>query len=117
MSDRRHFFTIQEISNRLDIPKPTLRFWEKELDGIIAPIRTPGGQRRYNARHISVIQEIHNLRKDGMSINDIKIKLSPGREEKSAYSVPSPIDSLAEQVSELVKKEIKRFFETEFSNS
>ena len=117
MSERSAFLTIQEISNRLNIPKPTLRYWEKELDGIIVPIRTPGGQRRYSSEHISVIEEINNLRKEGMSIRDIKNKLGNACEENRVNLTVSPIDSLANQVSEIVKQEIKRFLETEFSNS
>jgi len=36
--------SIQEVSTFLNVPKPTLRFWEKELDGILVPSRTRGGQ-------------------------------------------------------------------------
>ena len=39
--------SIAEISNKLKIPKHTLRFWEKEFHGMIVPLRTQGGQRRY----------------------------------------------------------------------
>jgi DNA-binding transcriptional MerR regulator len=117
MSKTEHPITIQELSDRLNIPKPTLRFWEKSLDGIIDPIRTPGGQRRYKVQHISIIAKVNSLRKEGMSISDIKTKLSHAVDDLDPGFNSNPIDSLADQVSQLVKQEIKRFFETEFSNS
>ena len=116
-SKYQQIYTIQQISRKLDIPKSTLRFWEKELEGFILPVRTPGRQRRYTMEHLSIIIEISRMRKQGMSISEIKQKLSYGCEEKKNYFVTSPIDLLADQVSELVKKEIKRFFEIKFSNS
>jgi DNA-binding transcriptional MerR regulator len=116
-SKYQQLYKIQQISRKLDIPKSTLRFWEKELEGFILPVRTSGGQRRYTMEHLSIIIEISRMRKQGMSISEIKQKLSYGCEEKKNHFVTSPIDLLADQVSELVKKEIKRFFETEFSNS
>ncbi|MBL7224540.1 MAG: MerR family transcriptional regulator [Desulfobacteraceae bacterium] len=33
MGSLRQFLTIQQVSQKLDIPKPTLRFWEKEFVG------------------------------------------------------------------------------------
>jgi len=42
-----NLISIQEISALLKVAKPTLRFWEKEFEGILVPLRTRGGQRRY----------------------------------------------------------------------
>ena len=50
----------------------------------------------------------HELLTDWKPLSEIKQKLSYGCEEKKNYFVTSPIDLLADQVSELVKKEIKR---------
>lgn len=36
-------FTIQQISQKCDVPKSTLRFWEKRLGPLFSPIRSPGG--------------------------------------------------------------------------
>ncbi len=68
--------SIKEVSHKLRIPKHTLRFWEKELNGITVPHRTDGGQRRYTLEHISTIKEIKKFRKKGMSLTEIKGKLS-----------------------------------------
>jgi DNA-binding transcriptional MerR regulator len=47
MKEEAILYTIQQLSEKLKISKPTLRFWEKELKNIIVPRRTGGGQRRY----------------------------------------------------------------------
>ena len=70
--------TIQQVSQKLDVPKPTLRFWEKEFEGIPVPLRTNGGQRRYAPEHISVIKKIEMLKKAGLSLIQIKRKLGKG---------------------------------------
>ena len=75
--------TIQQVSQKLDVPKPTLRFWEREFDGILVPLRTSGGQRRYAPEHISVIKEIKMLKKDGLSLVEIKRKLGKGERSES----------------------------------
>jgi hypothetical protein len=37
---KNRLLSIQEVSALLKVPKPTLRFWEKEFEGILAPLRT-----------------------------------------------------------------------------
>jgi UDP-N-acetylglucosamine 4,6-dehydratase len=64
--------SIQEVSDRLRVPKHTLRFWEKECQGLFEPLRTPGGQRRYTPEDISIIEEIKKLRKRGKGLAEIK---------------------------------------------
>ena len=49
--------TIQEVSDRAGISKHTLRFWERELNGVIVPLRTKGGQRRYTLETLSRLLE------------------------------------------------------------
>jgi DNA-binding transcriptional MerR regulator len=74
-----NLISIQEVSALLNVPKPTLRFWEKELEGILAPLRTDGGQRRYTVENIAVIEEIKKLKSKGMSLPEIKRKLGKGQ--------------------------------------
>ncbi len=78
MDSPRQFPTIQQVSQKLDVPKPTLRFWEKEFEGILVPLRTNGGQRRYAPEHVPVIEEIKMLKKAGLSLIEIKGKLGKG---------------------------------------
>ena len=61
--------TIKEIENILDIPRATIRFYEKE--GLINPQREENGYRDYSKDDVEKIKKIVILRKIGMSVNDI----------------------------------------------
>ena len=117
--------TIRQVSQKLDVPKPTLRFWERAFDGILVPLRTNGGQRRYAPEHISVIEEIKMLKKAGLSLVEIKRKLGKGQRsvvgcqrletgsQRAGDGQMEGIDLLAERVAEVVKMEVLRFFQEE----
>ena len=113
MDHLEQLFTIQQISRKLNIPKPTLRFWEKELDGIINPLRTPGGQRRYTIEHLSLIQKINRLRKQGMRLSEIKTKLNYLNAEMKLPTNPVDLEVLVERVTQVVKSEIYRLLNHE----
>ena len=134
MDIQEQAITIQQVSQKLDIPKPTLRFWEREFEGILVPLRTNGGQRRYAPEHISVIEEIKMLKKSGLSLVEIKRKLGKGQRsavrcqrsenmqkagglmsetgsQRPGDGRTEGIDLLAERVAEVVKMEILQFFQ------
>ena len=111
MDREKQLFTIQQLSNRLNIPKPTLRFWEKELEGIFVPHRTQGGQRRYTVEHIATIEEIKKLKSRGMSLMDIRRTFHNRREESDPNA--ARIDLLLDRITEVIKAEIANFFEKE----
>lgn len=111
MDLHEQIFTIQQLSLKLKIPKPTLRFWEKELDGILVPLRTHGGQRRYTPAHIPIIKEIKKFRKKGMSLVEVKRKLSNSNKTKEYNSNSSRLDLLADRIAEVVKAEVYSFLE------
>ncbi|MGA1869726.1 MAG: MerR family transcriptional regulator [bacterium] len=104
-------FTIQQLSERLEIPRPTLRFWEKELEGVIVPLRTPGGQRRYTMGHCLIIEKIKKLRDEGMNLAEIKRELR--KNKGTIQSASKEIDQLAEKLAEIVKAEVYNFFSKE----
>lgn len=101
-------YTISQLSSKLKVSTPTLRYWEKEFTGILIPLRTKGGQRRYTQEHIAIIEKIHAFKKAGFSLAQIKQKLrAPGGE---AYPDANGIDLLADRVAAAVKLEVQRFF-------
>jgi DNA-binding transcriptional MerR regulator len=100
--------SIAEISKKLKIPKHTLRFWEKEFNGTIVPFRTQGGQRRYSAQHVAVIETIKKLRERGLSLSQAKRELAQGCKEGQSHN--HKIDLLATRVGEVVKTEVYNFF-------
>lgn len=62
--------TIKEIENLLEIPRATVRFYEKE--GMISPQRAGNSYREYSEEDISILKKIIILRKLGLSVSDIK---------------------------------------------
>jgi len=115
MNSQEQAITIQQVSQKLNVPKPTLRFWEKEFEGILVPLRTNGGQRRYAPEHVFVIEEIKMLKKAGLSLVEIKRKLGKGQmseaeRQRSGSERTEGIDLLADRVAEVVKVEVLRFF-------
>jgi len=57
---------IGQVSNLVDVPIYTLRYWERALPGILIPLRTRGGQRRYNQETLQVVYRIKELLKEKM---------------------------------------------------
>jgi DNA-binding transcriptional MerR regulator len=109
ISHTMHNLTIKQASEITGIPPYTLRFWEKEFEGILIPSRTNGGQRRYNEEHISIIEDIKRLKKQGIYLSRIKEKLS----NKENHSNRERIDLLAQRVGKIVKHEVYDFLKGE----
>jgi MerR family transcriptional regulator/heat shock protein HspR len=106
-----HYLTIQQASRITGIPPRTLRFWEKEFEGILSPSRTKGGQRRYNGEDISVIQRIKMLQEAGICLAGIRERVR--NQEKEWKMDSSRIDVLANRVAEVIRFELHNFFERE----
>jgi len=107
---KMNYLSIKQVSGITGTPSHTLRYWEKEFEGILEPDRTRGGQRRYSQEAISVIERIKYLKKQGFSLSIIRNKLTQGEETQDQNI--SSIDLLAEKVSEIVKDEIYNFFQS-----
>ena len=103
--------TIQEVSARAGISKHTLRFWERELNGVIVPLRTKGGQRRYTFEHILVVEEIKRLKGKGYSLDDIKRDLNHRFSSEPEPSGGQGADMLANRIAEMVRAAIFSFLE------
>ena len=104
-------FTVQQISEKLKISKPTLRFWEKELRGILVPYRTEGGQRRYNDEHLSLLESVKVLRKNGTSLAEIREIFGNNHEHWANISGSIDLNTLSRRIAEIVRVEISRFFQ------
>lgn len=57
---------IGTASRLTDVEVHTLRYWEDEFGGLLDPVRTEGGQRRYRPEDIDLIQRIKELLRDEM---------------------------------------------------
>jgi DNA-binding transcriptional MerR regulator len=103
MVDPLQTLTIQEVSSRLHVTKHTLRFWEKELEGVLVPLRSRGGQRRYTQEHLLLIREIKGLKQRGLRLAEIKMRLNRGHDPKSEPSLEQKIERIAAQIADMVK--------------
>lgn len=90
--------TIKEVEKILDIPRATVRFYEKE--GLIEPQRGENGYRDYNEEDIDILKKIIILRKIGIAVSDI---------EGIFDGVKAMPDVLADNITKLEKqmKELK----------
>ncbi len=104
-------YTIKEVSEQLHIPRPTLRFWEKSLPGVLTPRRTIGGQRRYSTQDIQIIKEIRKLKDNGVSLREIRQRLEPRTLSLDSGVKHLRIDLLANRIADLVKSEIACFLQ------
>ena len=54
-------YSISQVNALTGVPKPTLRFWEKEFKDYLEPQRTAGNQRRYDEQTVDTIRRINHL--------------------------------------------------------
>lgn len=62
--------TIKEVEKELDIPRATVRFYEKE--GLLRPQRGDNGYRAYSEQDIEDLKKIIIFRKLGFSLTDVE---------------------------------------------
>lgn len=67
---KRNVMTIKEVEELLELPRATIRFYEKE--GLINPKRGEKSYREYSEADVSVLKKIVVLRKIGLSVADIE---------------------------------------------
>ncbi len=88
----------------------------KEFQGVLVPIRTEGGQRRYRANHIKILEEIKALKKAGKSLAEIKDSLQQDSELRIDRQDSETIDLLAKRIAEVLRDEVFNYFKVNESN-
>lgn len=72
-------YRIQKVSEKLKVPRSTVRFWETEFPALVKPYRTNGGQRRYSELDISNLHKIKSLlHHKNKTIDEARIILKQG---------------------------------------
>lgn len=56
----KRFYAIAEVSEMLDIPATTLRYWE-DVFPMFNPNRLPSGRRRFNREDVKMAEKIKEL--------------------------------------------------------
>jgi DNA-binding transcriptional MerR regulator len=103
-------FSIGQVNAITGIPKPTIRYWEKEFNDFLDPLRTTGNQRRFDEKTIADLEKINYLVKvQGYTIEGARRKLDLLRKIETSDVPPSdPLAELARAMSQyLLKKLVK----------
>ncbi|NLA48749.1 MAG: MerR family transcriptional regulator [Bacteroidales bacterium] len=96
------YYSIGEVSEMLDVPVSTVRYWENEFD-ILKPMKNKKGNRMFTASDIRNLKMIHHLLKvEGMTLLGVKRKLTGRREEtESKYEITESLLKIKELLTEL----------------
>lgn len=70
----KKYYKIREVSEMLELPAPTLRFWEREFPDL-KPRRNQGGTRFYTPADIETLRIIRFL------VHDKGLKIAAAREQ------------------------------------
>ena len=76
MSIENIYYTIGQVSEHTLLPQSVLRYWETVFD-VLKPVKSAGGNRRYTAKNIEIIEEIKDiLYTQGFTIKGANKKLN-----------------------------------------
>lgn len=93
------YYSIGEVSEMLNVPVSTVRFWENEFD-VLKPMKNKKGNRMFTPDDIKNLKIIHRLLKEeGMTMQGAKKKLT-GRWEETEYKYE--ITSSLQKIKELL---------------
>lgn len=70
----RSYYSIREVSEMLDIPFPTLRYWEHEIE-VLKPRKNGGKTRFYSPDDVEMIRKIKYLREQNVPVADVSRRL------------------------------------------
>lgn len=79
----KRYYKIKDVSEMLGVAQSTLRYWEKEFEGI-EPTRTLHGQRQYSPSDIETLRIIYYLLKTrGLKMDAAKRQMEINRDNIS----------------------------------
>ncbi|MDI3533960.1 MAG: MerR family regulatory protein [Thermosediminibacterales bacterium] len=110
------YYTTGEISEKLDVTKDTLYYWEKEFPDYLNIKRADNKrkERLWTDKNIEQLKVIIKLKNQGLTIKEIKDRLNPNPKdpfEKVAVS-KEEVKMLNKEIQEL-KEVVKRLIEEE----
>ena len=106
--------TIADVSHQTGIPTTTLRFYEKELPGLLPIRKTRGGHRRYGAQDVARLALVRRLTsQEGVTLAQVRAVLTsrgdhePLREEvaRLAALLARQADAIESLTSRLARLE------------
>ena len=102
---KKHYYTIGEVCNLLDLKPYIIRYWESEFP-ILKPLNKKGKVRRYTAEKIELLSKIRNmLYVQKFTIQGVKKKLSQMKSEEK-YRKPLQKELINPELKETIVKEL-----------
>lgn len=89
--------TIKEVEELLEVPRATVRFYEKK--GLLVPKRGDNSYREYDEDDIAILKKVIVLRKIGLSVSDIEDFIN--RDVELQDLLEENVVKLQEQMKEL----------------
>lgn len=82
-SEKRLFYSIQEVADHFAVNVSLLRFWEKEFENI-SPRKTAGGTRQYTREDVQQLEIVYHLVKEkGMTLDGARQTLKRKKDEET----------------------------------
>lgn len=105
----KKYYKIRDVSDFLNVPQATLRYWETEFPEI-SPSRTPTGMRQYSPSDIETLRIIHYLLKiKGLKMDAAKAQFRQNRNNISQkLKVISELQDLRSELEVMLKTLTKR---------
>ncbi len=88
-------FTVGQVSEMLEIQQAFLRRLDEFR--VVRPSRSPGGQRRYTRREITVVQYVVNLVDEGLTLTAVRRVLEL---EERVKELEAQLDALHAAIAE-----------------
>ncbi len=114
-------YSISQVNALTGVPKSTIRFWEKEFDEFLIPLRTAGNQRRYDIKTVEVIGRINQLvNSEGYTLEGARRKMNDLEkpQDNSGNNSKAQLNELAETMSDyLLQKLFERVRQEESSRN
>lgn len=100
----KKYYRIKEVSELLELPQSTLRFWESQFS-MIKPYRDAKGNRYYTPRDIEIIKMVRYLVKErGLKIEAALAELRNNREGIERRSeVIDRLKSIRDRLNEMIE--------------
>ncbi len=106
-------YSISDVSDATQVPKPTLRYWEKEFSQFLRLKKSQGNQRRYSEQNIKVIEEIKyllNVEKYTIAGAKRRMKLMRGEKQDFKNVLKEAIKEIKQgkTINEVVDKMVRK---------
>lgn len=101
----KKYYSIKEVSQMLDIPESTLRYWEKEFKEI-SPKKNAKGVRHYTTDDIEQIKKVNFLvKKKSLTIKGAKTQMKENPQKTSdTHEIVERLNKVRDELVSILKE-------------